>query len=126
VVGADESPLRAIVVLGASTTAGDMAQLVAKLTRSQVTVVACDVGGLTEPDVTTVDALARLQLDLLRNGRSMTLRRASVTLRELLVLAGLGDVVRVEAPSPFQSEWQAEPGEQAGIDEVREPGEAPG
>ena len=124
--GAGEPPTQAIVVLGTSTATGDLAQLVAGLARSQIMVVTCDVGEVTEPDVTTVDTLARLQLDLRRSGRSMSLQQASAALRNLLVLAGLADVVRVEAPSPFQPRWQAEPGEQAGIDEVGKPGDAPG
>lgn len=63
-------------------------------------VLVCDVGTLTEPDVGTVDTLARLQLTARRLGRRLRLRGASPRLRELLSLTGLVDVV---APDPGDS-----------------------
>jgi anti-anti-sigma regulatory factor len=47
-------------------------------------------------DVSTIDALARLQLNAQRIGQSILLRGVPVELRRLIDLAGLGEVLRVE------------------------------
>lgn len=75
-------------------------------------VVVCDVGGVTDPDLCTVDALARLQLTARGLGRGMRLRHASSQLRELLVFAGLDDVVSFGLRR--QPRGQAEDREQPG------------
>lgn len=51
--------------------------------------VVCDVAALAEPDVVTIDALARLQLTARRLGYRMELRRACEELEDLLTLTGL-------------------------------------
>jgi hypothetical protein len=51
--------------------------------------VACDVGGLAEPDAITIDALARLQLTARRLGCRVELRGACGELEDLLTLTGL-------------------------------------
>ena len=48
-------------------------------------------------DLTTLDALARLQLDARRRGLEIRLLEVPEALRRLIELAGLGDVLRVEA-----------------------------
>lgn len=58
--------------------------------------VICDVGGLVQPDVATLDALARLHLTAKRLGHAFHLRHASAELRDLIELAGLGEVLSVE------------------------------
>jgi ABC-type transporter Mla MlaB component len=60
--------------------------------------VACDVGALAEPDATTIDALARLQLTARRLGRRVELRRACEELEDLLTMTGLLGVVTVGGP----------------------------
>jgi len=65
--------------------------------------VACDVGALAEPDVVTVDGLARLQLTARRLGYRVELRRACGELEELLVLTGLGNVLPCAGPGPGSS-----------------------
>jgi len=62
--------------------------------------VACDVGGLAEPDATTIDALARLQLTARRLGRRVELRSACEDLEDLLTLTGLLGVLTVGGPVP--------------------------
>jgi ABC-type transporter Mla MlaB component len=57
--------------------------------------VACDVGAIAEPDATTIDALARLQLTALRLGRRVELRSACEELEDLLTLTGLLGVLTV-------------------------------
>ena len=60
--------------------------------------LACDVAGVEEPDIGTVDALARMALAARRLGRHVELRRAKPDLRELLELAGLGDLAAGVGP----------------------------
>ena len=59
------------------------------------TPIVCDVRALV-PDVLTVGALARLQLDARRVGLEIRLGHASDELRELVDFVGLGEVLRVE------------------------------
>lgn len=84
----------------------------------------CDVRGLTTPDCTTVDALARLQLTARRLGRHVCLRHASRELVELLTLSGLSDVLPCEAGSGVEvggeGEEREEPG---GVQEERDAGD---
>jgi ABC-type transporter Mla MlaB component len=58
-----------------------------------VHLVVCDVSQIVDPDFVTVDALARLALGVRRCGCHVRLRGASPKLRELLALAGLGEVL---------------------------------
>ena len=84
----------------------------------------CDVAGLTNVDLATVNDLARLQLIARRLGITLELRDAPDALRELLDLAGLRDVVRCSKPLPVevrgQSEQREEPG---GVEEEADPGD---
>ncbi|MFJ9678385.1 STAS domain-containing protein [Streptomyces sp. NPDC101194] len=58
--------------------------------------VDCDVGGVVQPDLTLVEAIARLGLVARRaGGRRLRLRNAPPELRDLLDLVGLADVVDV-------------------------------
>jgi hypothetical protein len=79
--------------------------------------IVCDVSALPADGV-TVDALARLQLEARRLGLAIELRNVPFELVELLDLAGLRDVLRVEARG------QAEEREQrVGVEEERELGD---
>lgn len=60
-------------------------------------VLVCDVGALVDPDVASVDAIARLQLMARESGRELRLRNACSELLELLDLAGLTDVITTSA-----------------------------
>ena len=70
--------------------------------------VACDVGALAEPDVVTIDGLARLQLTARRLGYRVELQRACGDLEDLLVLTGLSDVLPCAGPGEDAS--RVEPG----------------
>ncbi|MEE1786850.1 STAS domain-containing protein [Streptomyces sp. SP17BM10] len=59
----------------------------------------CDLGALAAPDLTVVDALARLRLAAARHGVRVLLLNASGPLRELLAFSGLADVLPA-APGP--------------------------
>ncbi|MGH9193525.1 MAG: hypothetical protein ACRDZ0_13760 [Acidimicrobiales bacterium] len=56
----------------------------------------CDMRGATTPELSLIDALARLQLVARRSGRSITVRDACEVGRELMGLAGLVDVLPVD------------------------------
>ncbi len=92
--------------------------------------VACDVGGLVEPDALTVDALARLQLTALRLGRRLGFEEACGELRDLVEFLGLGDVLPCTEPcadgSGLEPGGQVEQREQAfGVQEEADAGDRP-
>ena len=81
------------------------------------------VDGL-RPDLSLVDALARLQLAARRLGFTVGLRGDPCpALCELLDLVGLADVVVGACGLPLESDREAEHGEQLGIEEMVEPGD---
>ena len=84
--------------------------------------IVCDVGGLEEPDVLTIDALARLQLVAIRSGRRLWLRHAPDELRKLIALLGLAGVLPLGAPLRLETVGQAEEREQCrGVQEEDDP-----
>jgi ABC-type transporter Mla MlaB component len=92
--------------------------------RSGAEVVLCDVGALVDPDLGTVDALARLQLTARRLGCRIRLRGACGELRELLALSGLDDVVPLcegLRPQPRGEAEEREP--PLGVQEEGDPGD---
>jgi hypothetical protein len=81
------------------------------------TPLVCDVRALV-PDVLTVGALARLQLDARRVGLEIRLSHVSDELRELVVFVGLGDVLRVEpGGEPEEGEERFRVEEEAELDD---------
>jgi hypothetical protein len=67
------------------------------LEASEVAVVLCELGPTLDPDLVTIDALARLQLTATRFGRRIRFRPASAELRTVVDLTGLRELLRVEA-----------------------------
>lgn len=86
------------------------------LVRDGVEVASWPLAG-TGTGLDVVEALARLQLGARRLGCSIRVRDACPRLSELLDLAGLGEVVRVERLRR-QVGGEAEDAEQAGVEEV--------
>jgi anti-anti-sigma regulatory factor len=82
--------------------------------------ILCDVQSLAAPDLGSVGALARLQLEARRVGLELRLRSASPELRELIAFVGLDDVLGVEVRR--QSEEREEC---FGVEEERELGDTP-
>jgi hypothetical protein len=81
-------------------------------------VVLCDVGALTDPDLISIDALARMQLTAFRLGGQLRLRHASTQLRGLLALTGLHEVLPILPGSRLQVTRQPEQREQGlGVEE---------
>lgn len=60
-------------------------------------VLRCNVSQVTDPDMTTVAILARLQLAARRLGCEIRLQSCPEGLRELLALAGLEDALPVDS-----------------------------
>lgn len=106
----DATNSKALVLTGRVTRAdvpGLCAELEALLTVPGTTVVDCHVGGVTDPDLALVEAVARLALVARRaggvvpGGVVLRLRDAPDGLRSLLALVGLSEVlghVRVDPP----------------------------
>ena len=55
-----------------------------------------DCGALVNPDCTTIDRIARLQLAARRCGLELRLRNANESLLDLIGFAGLAGVLRLE------------------------------
>jgi anti-anti-sigma regulatory factor len=70
--------------------------------------VVCDVGALGDPDVVTVETLARLRLAARKRDREVVLRDASERLLELLDLVGLGGVLPPCRDSVVEAEGNPE------------------
>jgi ABC-type transporter Mla MlaB component len=97
------------------------------LERSNADLAFCDVEGVADPDVVTVDALARLQLIARRLGLEIRVLHARGALRDLLTLTGLCEVVPLCADLPVESRRQVEQGEEGGrVEEEGDPGNAAG
>lgn len=86
--------------------------------------IICDVGGLVQVDVATVEALARLQLVARRCRRQFRVRNASAELVDLLALVGLCEVVPIEVPLPLPAQGQPEEREELrGVEEEADSGD---
>jgi ABC-type transporter Mla MlaB component len=66
------------------------------MTRSPPRTIVCDVSALSEPDLRTIDALAHLQLAARRLDAEIVLHGAPRELAELIVFAGLENVLLLE------------------------------
>jgi hypothetical protein len=86
---------------------------------SPPTAFVVDVSALP-PNLGTIDALARLQLAARRRGRGVRLDGTNEDLRQLVGLAGLGRVLRVE-PGGEPEERE----ERGRVEEERELGDPP-
>ena len=91
-----------VVVIAGSVEPADIAALCERARRVLVDVdtdpVICEANAL-RADLAAVDAVARVALTARRLDRGIELRDATPALRELLALAGLGEVVRCEPAS---------------------------
>ncbi|MFJ9180673.1 STAS domain-containing protein [Streptomyces sp. NPDC102360] len=92
-----ESP--PVVVLTGPIRTGDAPRLCERLSAAVpgAPTVTCDVSGVTTADLTTLDALARMQLAARRAGSRMVLRDPPAGLAVLLGLAGMADVLGAPA-----------------------------
>ena len=121
-------PRAMVLMIGGEIARADVPRLCSRiqgfLEDADVPFVICDVNGIVDPDAAAVDVLARLQLVAGRIGCELQLRSVGNELRELLVLAGLSDVL------PSCDDLRVEPGRQPeqreeplGVEEEVEPGD---
>ncbi|MBT2487433.1 STAS domain-containing protein [Streptomyces sp. ISL-96] len=91
-----DATMPAVLVVVGRVTPADVPRLCDELDsllyESGATEVICDVTGLTHPDLTAVDALARLRLTARKAGCRLRLCGARQDLLMLLRLVGLSDV----------------------------------
>jgi hypothetical protein len=73
------------------------------------------------PDLSVVDAAARLHVAARRLGWSISVRDPGEELCRLLDLVGLADVVGAPCRSPLEARREAEGSEQLGVEEVVPP-----
>ena len=87
--------------------------------------VLCDASALAQPDLVTIDGLARLALATRGLGHGLRLCQASSELTGLLSLVGLAGVVPC-AESAVETRRQAEHREEpGGVEEEDDPADAP-
>jgi hypothetical protein len=113
----------------------DVANLCDRLTLlicvSQTPLVYCDAGAITEPDVVTVEVLARLRLTARGLGCVLRIYRPHEHLVRLVALLGLGGVLLGPGPpsapgSGFEARGKSEQREQPlGVQEVVDPVDPP-
>ncbi len=82
--------------------------------------IVCDVAALADPDLGTVDALARLQLTVKRLGGSIRLSGTSARLEELLAATGLGEALPLCVEVVRETEEREET---FGVQEEADPGD---
>jgi ABC-type transporter Mla MlaB component len=111
-------PRVVLMVVGGAVTPREIAALCRRvssaLERDRADVVLCDVGALERPDLTAVDALARLQLTARRAGGHIRLLHAGDRLRELLDLVGLDGAVPLERDLALEARGKTEEREEVG------------
>ena len=77
----------------------------------------CECGGIADPDVGTIEALARMALAARRLGHRLELRATRPDLRELLVLVGLEELAVEVVGQPEEREVAR------GVEEEGDPGD---
>ncbi|MGY0492181.1 STAS domain-containing protein [Streptomyces sp. WG-D5] len=109
----DSSP---VVALAGPIRSGDAPRLCERVraardgTPGAAPTVVCDVSAVTTADLTTLDALARMQLTARRAGFRIVLRDPPAGLAVILELAGMGGVLGAPPPA----------GEPSGVEVVRD------
>src|SRR5689334_15580758 len=96
------------------------AELADRLRGHSGDLVVCDVGGVTRPDVVTVETLARLRLTARRHGALLVVAGAGPHLRDLVRLLGLDGVLPEALGQPEQRE------QAGGVEEERLGRDPPG
>jgi hypothetical protein len=87
-------------------------------------ILVVDVRGL-DPDLRTVETLARVQLAARRAGASIRLRHACPALRDLLAWSGLAELLPPAAESGVEGDGLVEQREEVLVDEEVDPRDPP-
>ena len=119
---------KTIVIAVDSLDPDDVAGLIERtdpgIVHGDATLILCDVARLSDADMATVDALARLALRARRMGCAVNLREPSTELLELLGLAGLDEVLPCAPASGVEVIGQSEEREEPlGVEEERDAGD---
>lgn len=115
-----------VMVIGRVITPGEIGALCRHLStllkHKDSRLVVCDVSALAIPDLTAVEAVARLQLTARRAGAQIRLVHVGARLRELLEMAGLCDAVSLGAELPLEEGRKPEEREEAaGVEKEGDP-----
>ena len=121
---APRPPPELVVAIGGGMRPDDVERLCLSLRSAlqgaRAVVLVCDLSPAADPDLSVVDALARVALTAKRCGCPVVVRRACPELQELLTLAGLGAVPRLGLEPGWKPEQREPPG---GVEEERDPGD---
>ena len=84
-------------------------------------ILVIDVRTLTEPDLATIEVLARLQLTARRLGATIRLAHTCEQMRDLLACSGMGELLPLDADSGVDSDRLPEEREELLVDEEVNP-----
>ena len=84
-------------------------------------ILVVDVRTLAEPDLRTLEVLARLQLTARRLGATIRLGHACDRMRDLLAWSGLGELLPLDAESGVDRDRLAEERKELLVDEEVDP-----
>ena len=87
-------------------------------------ILVIDVRTLTEPDLRTLEVLARLQLTARRLGATILLGHACERMRDLLAWSGLDAMLPLDAESGAEGDRLAEERKELLVDEEVDPGDS--
>jgi hypothetical protein len=115
-------PITALLAIDGPIALTDITELCTRVTRAlrdcYASVVLCDVGALRNPDLVSIEALARMQLTAVRLGGQIRLCHASTEMQGLLAVTGLCEVLSNPSGSLLQVSGQTEQREEGlGVEE---------
>jgi len=84
-------------------------------------ILVVDVRTLTEPDLGTIEVLARLQLTARRLGATIRLGHTCDQMRDLLACSGMGELLPLDAESGVDDDGLAEERKELLVDEEVDP-----
>jgi len=84
-------------------------------------ILVVDVRTLTEPDLGTIEVLARLQLTARRLGATIRLGHTCDQMRDLLACSGMGELLPLDADSSVDGDRLAEERKELLVDEEVDP-----
>jgi STAS domain len=116
-------PPELVVAIGGPMRPGDIRALCETLRRALEggpAFVVCDLAPTAEPDLSVVDALARVLLTAQRSGRPVRVEHACSEFRGLLDLTGLTDLLGLDRQAGREAEQREPP---RGVEEEGDPGD---
>jgi hypothetical protein len=84
-------------------------------------ILVVDVRTLTEPDLRTIEVLARLQLTARRLGATIRLGHTCDQMRDLLACSGMSELLPLDADSGVDGDRLPEEGKELLVDEEVDP-----